>query len=105
MAEPVAISAADALRKAKRLIDTFGWPTYSPHQALTAVEKTMAGQTQKALMWDIATRTARERRKDYSGLHPVIEINVQEGQTKAGIDEFMLDCIDQAENHPLHGTD
>lgn len=105
MTEPIAYSAAQAIMLAKGLLDTFGWPAYSPFQALHAVEKKMAkGDPQISLMWAIAVRVAVERRKAYSGLHPVVELHVQEGQTKEGIADFFLDCIDRAENHPLNGA-
>lgn len=106
--EPLRITAAEAIRQAKALIDAFGWPTYSPMQALRAIERKMPpADTQVALMWAICTREARKRRKEdvsrITYLHPIVDIHVDEGQTKAGIDEFMLDCVDHAEHHPLNG--
>lgn len=103
------MSAATAIRKAKGLIDSFGWPTYSPWQVLHVVEKTMqdkiGGNPQAALMWMICTREASKRVRrapEITMLHPVRYVHVQDGQTKAGIDEFMLDCAEAAEHHPLN---
>lgn len=98
------MSAAQAIRRASALIGTFGWPALSPMDALKAMEKKMpAKSAQVQLMWAICVREAVNRRKTYSGLHPIIEIHVHDAQTKEGIAEYMLDCADAAELHPLNG--
>jgi hypothetical protein len=105
MTQPVAWSAADALREAKKLVDAFGWPTYSPWKALHAIEKKMKpGDPQISLMLDIAIKEAVRQRREYSGLHPIHEIHARDGQTKEGIAEWFNDCIDRAEHHPLNGA-
>jgi len=99
------VTAADALREAQKLVDAFGWPTYSPWKALHAIEKKMTpGDPQIALMWEIAVKEGVRHRRSESGLHPVHHIHVQDGQTKEGIAEWFGDCIDRAEHHPLNGV-
>lgn len=99
------MTAADAIRRAGKLVAAFGWPALAPIDALKQMEKKMApGDAQMALMWAICVRVAVRRRKAYSGLHPIIEIHVQDGQTAEGILEYMADCADEAEHHPLNGN-
>jgi hypothetical protein len=98
-------SAAEAIRRAKGLVDAFGWPTYSPWKALHAIEKQMpAACPQVGLMWAVCTKEGVRRRRGETGLHPVIHIHVQDGQTKEGIDEWFDDCIERAMRHPLNGV-
>jgi hypothetical protein len=99
------MTAAEAIKAAKQLVDTFGWPAYSPWQALHAIEKKMVkGDPQISLMWDACIKEGVRHRRGETGLHPVHHIHVQDGQTKEGIDEWFADAIDRAEHHPLNGA-
>jgi len=99
------LSASTAIRRAASLIQAFGWPRMAPIDALKAIEKKMPpADPQVGLMWAVCVRVAVRRRKAYSGLHPIIEIHVQDGQTADGINDYMAECADEAEHHPLNGN-
>lgn len=99
------LNADEAIRRAHKLVQTFGWPTMSPMEALRAIEKKMPpGDPQIQLMWLVCTHRAHDLRKAQTGLHPIIEIHVHESQTAEGISEYLLDCADAAKAHPLNGV-
>jgi hypothetical protein len=95
------VVASQAISRAYDVLKSVGWPACSPMDAINSTNMPN-GDRQTELMWDILTREAVRRRTTYTRVHPVIEIHIRQSQTWAGIQEFMLDCVDIAENHPLN---
>lgn len=96
------IVASLGISRAYDALKERGWPACSPIAAVGAAAMP-DGHPQTRLMWAILVREAVARRTKYTGVHPLIDFHIRPGQTWAGIREYMLDCIEIAENHPLNG--
>jgi hypothetical protein len=96
------IIASQAIARAFDVMKSVGWPACSPMQAMESL-RLPNGHRQTMLAWDILVARAVALRQGYMAMNPVDQLHHQPGQTWSGISEYMLDCIDLAENHPLNG--